>query len=197
MQPLEPITLVGRWVKLEPLALAHLSGLAAVSDAEEIWRYLRADLRRPSDLEAWISAALEEQRAGAELPFAIIEQSSGKQVGSTRFFTTWWKDKGLEIGSTWLTPSVWRSPINSESKYLLLEYAFEKLDCIRVQLVTDVRNERSQRAIERLGAKREGVIRQHMIMRDGFRRDSVLYSILDSEWPVVKENLARKTYQWP
>src|SRR5437667_2382005 len=102
------------------------------------------------------------------------------------------KDRGLEIGSTWLTPSAWRTAINPEAKYLLLEHAFEALGCVRVQFITDARNERSRRAIERLGAKHEGTIRQHMIMRDGYIRDSYLFSILESEWPNVKQQLATK-----
>src|SRR5207248_10293850 len=105
------------------------------------------------------------------------------------------KDRGLEIGSTWLTPSVWRTPINSEAKYLLLEHAFERLGCIRVQFITDSRNERSRLAIERLGAKLEGTMRHHMIMRDGYIRDSLLYSIIEAEWPKIKEALARNTFR--
>jgi RimJ/RimL family protein N-acetyltransferase len=125
-------------------------------------------------------------------PSSILK--SGDAVGSTRYFTIAAKDRGLEIGSTWLAPSVWRTAINSEAKYLLLEHAFETLGCIRVQFITDSRNERSRRAIERLGATFEGTIRHHMIMRDGCLRDSLLFSILDSEWPTVKQRLASKLY---
>jgi RimJ/RimL family protein N-acetyltransferase len=195
MASLEPVTLTDRYVRLEPLTLAHTAGLAKVYGHAEIWRYLRAELKNESEVEAWIAAALDEQAKGHELPFAIIDLQSGRVVGSTRYFTIAQKDRGLEIGSTWLTPAVWRTPINSETKYLLLRHAFENLDCIRVQFITDSRNERSQRAIERLGATLEGTIRHHMVMRDGYIRDYLLYSILDTEWPTIKQALAKKTFQ--
>src|SRR5216683_3649586 len=170
---IEPVVLTGRWARLEPLTLAHADALANACAHAEIWRYLRAELSKREDVEAWITAALEEQRIGRELPFAIIDLESAEAVGSTRYFTIAAKDRGLEIGSTWLTPSVWRTPTNSEAKYLLLEHAFETLGCIRVQFITDKRNERSRRAIERLGATLEGTMRRHMIMRDGYLRDSL------------------------
>jgi RimJ/RimL family protein N-acetyltransferase len=191
----EPISLVGRWVRLEPLTHAHADALAQVCDHEEIWRYLRVELRNREAVEEWIAAALVQQENGAELPFAIIDLESGDAVGSTRYFTPSLKDRGLEIGWTWLTPARWRTPVNSECKYLLLQHAFERLNCIRVQLVTDSRNERSSRAIARLGAKLEGTMRRHMIMRDGCYRDSLLYSIIDIEWPAVKERLAGRLYR--
>jgi RimJ/RimL family protein N-acetyltransferase len=193
--PLKPVTLTGRYVRLEPLTLAHTARLANVCGYEEIWRYLRVELKHESEVQAWIAAALDEQEKGNELPFAIIDLQSGQAVGSTRYFTIAQKDLGLEIGSTWLTPSVWRTPINSEAKYLLLQYAFERLGCIRVQFITDSRNQRSRRAIERLGATLEGTMRHHMVMRDGYIRDSLLYSIIDTEWPKIKQALARKTFR--
>jgi RimJ/RimL family protein N-acetyltransferase len=134
---IQPVTLTGLWVRLEPLSLAHTAGLTKACGYAEIWRYLRAELRDENDVEAWIAAALDEQRKGNELPFAIIDLQSGQPAGSTRYFTITQKDRGLEIGSTWLTPSVWRTPINSEAKYLLLEHAFERLGCIRVQFITE------------------------------------------------------------
>jgi N-acetyltransferase len=193
--PAERVTLTGRYVRLEPLSLLHTAGLANVCRHEEIWRYLRVELRNERDVETWIGAALDEQSRGNELPFAVIDLRSGCPVGSTRYFTIAQKDRGLEIGSTWLTPSVWRTPINSEAKYLLLQHAFESLGCIRVQFITDSRNERSRRAIERLGATLEGTMRHHMIMRDGYIRDSLLYSVLDTEWPRVKQELAIRTFR--
>jgi RimJ/RimL family protein N-acetyltransferase len=180
---IERVVLTGRRVRLEPLTLAHAIDLSRICVHAEIWRYLRAELRTTSDVESWIAIALEEQKMGFEVPFAIIDLKSGNAVGSTRYFTIAAKDRGLEIGSTWFTPSVWRTAINSEAKYLLLAHAFETLGCIRVQFITDSRNERSRRAIERLGATLEGTIRHHMIMRHGHLRDSLLFSILDSEWP--------------
>ena len=192
---IEPVTLTGRWVRLEPLTPAHAAGLTEVCCHSEIWRYLRVELNNEHEVKGWIAAALDEQQKDQELPFAIIDLQSGRAVGSTRYFTRAHKDRGLEIGSTWLTPSVWRTPINSEAKYLLLEHAFERLGCIRVQFITDSRNERSRRAIERLGATLEGTMRHHMIMRDGYFRDSLLYSILDTEWPQLKRELAAKIFR--
>lgn len=190
-----PVSLTGRWVRLEPLDTHHAEHLTQAADDEEIWRYLRAELRSRQQVDEGIASALEQQRKGEELPFAIIHLASGQAVGSTRYFLTAQRDRGLEIGSTWLTPTLWCTPVNSECKYLLLQHAFETLGCIRVQLVTDTRNERSRRAIERLGATLEGIIRQHMIMRDGYYRDSFLFSILDMEWPAVKCALRKKLYE--
>jgi RimJ/RimL family protein N-acetyltransferase len=193
--PIQPVALTGRWVRLEPLTFAHKAGLTEACGDAQIWQYLRVQLKNESDVETWIAAALDEQSKGNELPFAVVDLRSSRPVGSTRYFTVAQKDRGLEIGSTWLTSSVWRTPINSEAKFLLLQHAFESLGCIRVQFITDSRNERSRRAIERLGATLEGTMRHHMIMRDGYIRDSLLYSILDTEWPQVKQELAAKTFR--
>ena len=117
----------------------HAAGLVEACGHSEIWQYLRVELKNEEDVRNWIAAALDEQQKGIELPFAIVDLRSGRAIGSTRYFTTALKDHGLEIGATWLTPSVWRTPINSEAKYLLLEHAFEKLGCILVQFITDSR----------------------------------------------------------
>jgi RimJ/RimL family protein N-acetyltransferase len=194
MLDVQPITLEGRHVRLEPLTQAHAAGLAAIAVDEEIWRYYPASLLTLADVEQWIDVALAQQAAGTALPFAILDAATGRALGSTRYMNIVPRDYGLEIGTTWLTPAVWRSAVNSECKLLLLQHAFEALGCIRVQIKTDRRNERSRRAIERLGAQFEGILRQHMIVRDGAYRDTAMYSIIDSEWPAVKEKLVAGLY---
>lgn len=192
--PLEPVTLEGRWVRLEPLAHHHAADLAAVAGDAEIWRYLPAELMTIDQIRAWVDDALAQQAAGAVLPFAIVDRMAGRAIGSTRYLAIVPKDRGIEIGWTWLARRAWRTAVNSECKYLLLRHAFETLGCIRVQLKTDRRNERSRRAIERLGAQFEGILRQHMVLRDGTYRDTAMYSIIDTEWPTVKARLAAALY---
>jgi RimJ/RimL family protein N-acetyltransferase len=190
----EPITLAGRWVRLEPLAERHADDLAAISEDAEIWRYMPAALMTADQLRAWIAETLALQASGAVLPFATIEQSSGRAIGGTRYLDIRPKDRGIEIGWTWLARRAWRTAINSECKYMLLRHAFETLGCIRVQIKTDQRNQRSRRAIERIGGQFEGILRQHIALRDGTYRDSAYYSILHTEWPAVKERLAAGLY---
>jgi len=190
----QPITLEGRHARLEPLTQAHAAGLAAIAADEEIWCYYPASLLTLADVQQWIDVALAQQAAGTALPFAILDAANGRALGSTRYMNIVPRDYGLEIGTTWLTPAVWRSAVNSECKLLLLRHAFEALGCIRVQIKTDRRNERSRRAIERLGAQFEGILRQHMIVRDGAYRDTAMYSIIDTEWPAVKEKLVAGLY---
>jgi RimJ/RimL family protein N-acetyltransferase len=190
MLVVEPITLGGAVARLEPLALTHAPNLFAAGQDTRIWAYMPVDPSGSVEaVSAWIATALAEREKGTQMPFAIIERATGHAVGSTRYLNIMPHDRGLEIGWTWLTPAVQRTAINTECKYLLLCHAFETLGAIRVQIKTDRRNEVSQRAIERLGAVREGILRKHMIVRDGYERDTVLYSIIDSEWPAVKERL--------
>ena len=144
------------------------------------------------EMEAWIALALDAQERGTEVPFAIRDRGTGQVLGSTRYLNIMPKDRGLEIGWTWLTGAARRTSVNTECKYLLLRHAFETLGAIRVQLKTDSRNVTSQRAIERIGAVKEGILRNHVIMPDGYYRHSVYYSILDSEWPSVKAHLEGK-----
>jgi len=187
----QPITLFGRQVRLEPQALAHAADLFAASQADpSIWRY--RTMTAPAtlaEMETLIRADLDAQARGAVLVFAQVEQASGKAVGSTSYLNISRRDRGLEIGSTWLGKPWQRSGINTEAKYLLLRHAFETLGAVRVQLKTDRRNVQSQTAIERLGAVREGILRRHMLMADGVFRDSVMYSITDDDWPYVKLRL--------
>lgn len=188
------VTLHGRWVTLEPLEPRHATDLFAVAQDEEIWRYLPAAMPRSlAEMDRWIANALAVRDAGQMLPFAIIERASGRAVGSTRYLDYSAFDRHVEIGWTWLGRDWWRTPLNTECKYLLMSHAFETLDCIRVQLKTDLRNERSQQAIERIGGVREGVLRKAVVVpKDGYQRWSVYFSILDEEWPAVKARLTER-----
>lgn len=190
-----PITLEGRHVRLEPLAPRHADALGAAAAADlEIWRYMPVRLFEDRDgASAWILATLKEARFGAVVPFATVERASGLAVGSTRIFDIHRADRGLEIGWTWIGRPWQRTPVNTESKYLLLRHAFEDLGAMRVQFKTDARNLQSQRALERIGAVREGVLRKQRVNWDGHIRDSVYYSILDDEWPRVKALLESKS----
>lgn len=186
----EPITLVGQHVRLEPLTRAHAPGLFAVAGEAEIWRYLPVLEPRSLDaMEAIVDSASAEAARGLRLPFAIVARVDDRVCGSTSYLDIASTHRRIEIGWTWLGAAARRTAINTECKLLLLQHAFEVLGCGRVQLKTDARNLRSQTAIERLGAKREGVLRQHMVMPDGFVRDTVMYSLIAEEWPAVKTRL--------
>ncbi|MGE5139666.1 MAG: GNAT family N-acetyltransferase [Rudaea sp.] len=190
--PLKPVTLVGRWVRLVPLEENHAADLFAASQDEEIWPYLLYDMpRRMQDMQEQIRDTLQRQARGQVLPFAIVEQASGRAIGSTSYLDISMHDRHVEIGSTWLGRASQRTAVNTECKYLLMAHAFETLGCIRVQLKTDLRNVRSQRAIERIGAVREGVLRKHMVVKGGYPRSTVYYSVVDDEWPAVKSRLER------
>lgn len=190
---LHPLTLPGRIIRLEPLSLDHVPALAAAGRDPAIWRYMPYPFDGSEGfMRAWVSEVLARQARGTDLPFAVVVQAGGQAIGATRYMDIRPADRGLEIGGTWYAPAHQRTAANTEAKYLLLRHAFETLGCLRVQLKTDLRNERSQRAIERLGAVREGVLRDHMLMPDGHRRSSVYYSILEAEWPAVKARLEAK-----
>ncbi|GED31936.1 GNAT family N-acetyltransferase [Brevibacillus centrosporus] len=189
MLNIAPVTLEGKYVRLEPLRHAHIEGIWEAGRYENIWTYMSVKIDQLQDAVSFVETALRNEEEGIELPFAIIGQEDGKVIGSTRFLNIARKDRGLEIGFTWLTPSVWKSVINTECKYLLMRHCFEQLGCIRVQLKTDSRNLNSQRAIARIGGVREGVLRNHMILPDGYVRDSVYFSITNTEWKNVQEKL--------
>lgn len=185
-----PVTLKGKVVRLEPLSIAHAEGLYAAAQDEVIWRWMPMKLYGSRErINSWIESALKAQETGADLPFATILRETGEPVGGTRYLNISRRDRGLEIGWTWLNPRVQRTAVNTECKYLLLHHAFETLGAIRVQLKTDIRNTTSQNAIARLGAVREGVLRKQMILEDGHQRDTVMFSILDDEWPAVRARL--------
>lgn len=194
MLPIEPVTVEGRWVRLEPLERRHEADLAAIASDAEIWRLLPAPLETRDDMRSFVETALQNQEQGTELPFVIVERATNAVAGSTRLLDIRPAHRAVEIGATWLGRAWWRTAINSEAKYLLLRHLFETLGCLRVSLKTDGLNLRSQRAIERLGARREGVLRKHMIVQDGRSRDTVYYSILDEEWPTIGARMAARLY---
>jgi RimJ/RimL family protein N-acetyltransferase len=186
----KPVVLTGKYVRLEPLAEEHTSALAEIGVGQPFWHFmLYGDMTSADDMRNWVLDILSRGENGTDLPFVAIHLDSGRVAGATRYLNIATKDRGLEIGGTWYGQEFQRTPVNTECKYLLLRHAFETLGCIRVQLKTDLRNERSQKAIERIGAVKEGVLRNHMILPDGHYRHSVFYSILDTEWPDVKLRL--------
>lgn len=189
MLQIAPVTLEGKLVRLEPMSSEHIDGLWEAGKFQQIWSYMSIVMNTPEDTRSFVEQALQNQREGTELPFVIISLETGRIIGSTRFLGISRKDRGLEIGFTWLTPSVWKTAVNTECKWLLLRHCFEELGCIRVQLKTDSRNLNSQRAIKRIGGTYEGVLRNHMVMRDGYIRDSVYFSFIDKEWQAAKEKL--------
>ncbi len=191
MLKVEPITLSGKIVRLEPLSLEHVPGLAVTGRDESIWKFMRyGAVTTEPKMRRFVNHLLAAQARGTDLPFAVIYLATEKAIGMTRYMNIEPANRALEIGGTWYAVDFQRTGVNTECKFLLLRHAFEVLDCVRVQIKTDLRNERSQRAIERIGAVREGVLREHMILPDGTLRSSVYYSILAAEWPEVKNRLA-------
>jgi RimJ/RimL family protein N-acetyltransferase len=186
---IQPTTFLGKRAQLVPMEESHIDALYEAGQFPEIWSWWPVRIRTHEEMARLVRTFLHAQEQGQAFPFTILDQQSGQVVGSTRLHAISHENRSLEIGKTWLTPSVWGTHLNTECKYLLLRYCFETLETLRVQFKTDVRNIRSQRAIERLGAVREGVLRHHWIMPDGHIRDSVLYSILLEEWPMCKEHL--------
>jgi RimJ/RimL family protein N-acetyltransferase len=189
----EPVILKGNYATLEPLKPEHEDGIRRAVCDGELWQLWYTTIPAPDRVQAYIEETLAKQRAGSVLPFVVRDNASGGIVGCTRYLNIDAANRRLEIGATWYAQSAQRTGINTECKLLLLEHAFEKLDCIAVEFRTDWFNKRSQAAIERLGAKRDGVLRNHMIMADGRIRDTVAYSIIRTEWPGVKTNLRYKT----
>jgi len=187
-----PVTLEGPSLRLEPLTEAHHGPFCAIGLDEELWRWSPTPLRTPDEMAAYIAFALGEQARGAALPFAVVEKSSGRVVGSTRYGAIEPGHHRVEIGWTWLARPWHRTATNTEAKYLLLRHAFETLGCIRVELKTDADNERSRAAIRRIGAREEGILRSHMITASGRIRDTVYYAINDAEWPEVKTGLEHR-----
>ncbi len=187
-----PIVLTGRVVRLEPLSEAHVPDLTLAGQDESIWRYMvYGTMGGEEQMRAWVQEILDRQARGSDLPFAVVHLEAGRAIGSTRYLDIQPDNRGLEIGGTWYGAAFQRTAVNTECKYLLLRHAFETLGCLRVQFKTDLRNARSQQAIERIGAVREGVLRTHMILPDGYVRSSVYYSILAEEWPEVKARLEK------
>ena len=189
---IEPVILTGKFVRLEPMSEAHIPALAEIGVGQDFWHFmLYGDMKTEADMRNWVLDILSRK---GDVPFVVIQLSSRRVAGATRYLNVMPKDRGLEIGGTWYGLEFQRTAVNTEAKYLLLMHAFETLGAIRVQLKTDSRNVRSQKAIERIGGVKEGVLRNHMILPDGTIRHSVFYSILDSEWEGVRSHLENMLY---
>ncbi|MFL1493027.1 GNAT family N-acetyltransferase [Pseudomonas antarctica] len=186
------ITLTGNTVELRPLQREHAAALVEAAADGELWNLNVTNVPGPETVDKYLDIALIGREAGSMIPFAIVRRDSGQVVGSTRFWKVDRVNRKLEIGHTFLAQSTQKTAINTEAKLLLLTYAFEVLDCVRVQFTTDELNEKSRAAILRLGAAQEGIVRHERIMPDGRKRNSVRFSIIDSEWPQVKANLQAK-----
>ena len=187
-----PVILEGQHARLEPLSSEHHAALCEVGLDEDLWRWTTYRVTSTEEMRRYIETALGEQASGASLPFATIEKLTGRAVGSTRFGNIDCANRRLEIGWTWVARNWQRTAVNTEAKYLMLRHAFDTLGAIRVEFKTDSLNERSRRAILRLGAKEEGTFRNHMIVHDGRLRHSVYYSIINEEWPAVRAALEER-----
>jgi N-acetyltransferase len=187
-----PVTLEGRHVRLEPLGQVHHEALAEVGLDEELWRWIPAPVRTAEEMANYIETALSEQARGVSSPFAIVDRSAGRAIGSTRYGNIDRTHHRVEVGWTWVACRWQRTAVNTETKYLLLRNAFETLGCIRVEFKTDSLNKRSRAALARIGAREEGIFRNHMITASGRIRHSVYFSIIEPEWPRVKLQLESK-----
>jgi N-acetyltransferase len=186
---IDPVTFRGAHATLEPLAGEHEAGLRAAAADGELWRLWYTSVPSPDAVRSYIDAALAHRERDHAMPFAVRDNASGEIVGSTRYFNVVPEHRRLEIGHTWYAKRAQRTPINTECKRMLLAHAFERLQCIAVEFRTSWFNHASRRAIERLGAKQDGVLRNHQRHADGSFRDTVVFSILASEWPAVRRNL--------
>ncbi|VWC02359.1 GCN5 family N-acetyltransferase [Burkholderia lata] len=189
---LEPPILTGERVELRPLDLSDRQALLDAAADGQMWNLKVTVVPGPETIDAYIDTALQGRATGTVMPFAIVDRASGRVIGSTRFWKIDRKNRKLEIGHTWLSESAQRTRANTEAKWLLLGYAFDVLQCVRVQFTTDELNEKSRAAILRLGAKQEGIVRHERIMPDGRKRNSVRFSIIDDEWPEVRARLLAK-----
>jgi RimJ/RimL family protein N-acetyltransferase len=192
MLHIEPVTLSTGRLTLRPLSLADVPALGTAASDGEIWEKKTTTVPRPEGFEAYVQKALELQAAGLALPFATVVNDGNQVVGSTRYMNIDAVNHRVEIGTTWIAKSWQRTFVNTHAKFLMLRHAFEVLDCLTVEIRTHARNDQSRAAIERLGAKLDGILRQHMIMPDGHIRDTAVYSILRDEWPEVKAGLERR-----
>ena len=190
MPELVPVTLTGARVRLEPLTLErHFDPLLAIAVDPDLWRWTLNSVEKPEDLRAYLDEALRDQAEGRALPFATVDLVTGQVAGSTRFGNIDRKHRRVEIGWTWVGRAFQRSHVNTEAKYLMLRHAFEVWGCRRVELKTNVKNERSRAAMLRIGAREEGILRKHMLSDRGVSRDTIYYSVIDDEWPEVKARL--------
>jgi N-acetyltransferase len=193
---IEPTTLEGRYIVLRPPSIDDRDGLSIAAIDGEIWNNRFSQFPNLNEIEKYIQEMLDLSSKGIILPFVTIHKASNTIVGTTRYLNIDYENHRLEIGHTWIAKSWRKTYVNTEAKFLMLQYAFEKLGCIAVEIRTDVLNTVSRQAIQRLGAKQDGILRNHKIMRDGRIRDTVCYSIIKPEWKQVKENLMKKLFKY-
>jgi N-acetyltransferase len=193
----EPVTLEGDWVRLEPVGPHHVDGLWHAGRFPEVWAMRLSPVYSRDEMEAQITAAVAAAAAGTLFMFVTIDAGSGRPIGTTSFLNLDRTNRHLEIGATWITPAWQRSPANTEAKYLQLRHCFETLGCVRVEFKTDARNTKSRAALARLGAVEEGTLRRHTILPDGFVRDSVYFSVVDHDWPDVRAALETRMASYP
>lgn len=196
MLTIEPITLEGKYIILRPPSFEDIDGLTNAARDGEIWNNSFTQFPNANEISIYIEEMLDLSSKGIILPFVTIDKASNTVVGTTRYLNIDYENNRLEIGHTWIAKSWRKTYVNTEAKFLMLQYAFEKLGCIAVEIRTDVLNTVSRQAIQRLGAKQDGILRHHKIMRDGRIRDTVCYSILKLEWKQVKENLMKKLFKY-
>jgi len=185
----EPVVLEGSVVRLEPLSMDHLPGLIDVGLEADIWRWMPVSIQTPGDMRTYLETAIQGRESGREMPFATLERSSGRVVGGTRYLNIEPAHRRLEIGYTWISPAWQHTSVNTEAKLLMLTHAFNTLGALRVEFKTDALNEKSRTALLGIGAKEEGTMRNHMITQGGRRRDSVYFSVIEDEWPQVRQHL--------
>lgn len=192
MNNLGPVTLEGRYIRLEPLRPHHAAALYEAGRAPEIWEWLAVAFTGPEVAEQFIATALKQEAEGKEMPFAVIWRETGEVVGSTRYLEIDPANRSTEIGWTWYNPRFQGTVVNPEAKLLLMQHAFESWGARRVWLKTDVQNLHSQAAMRKMGAQFEGTLRNHRFRRDGSMRDTVIFSVIDPEWPAVKAGLLQR-----
>ncbi|MFF2907946.1 GNAT family N-acetyltransferase [Paenibacillus sp. NPDC057934] len=189
MWPTHLDELSGEAIRLVPMEKSHTAGLTAVLASPSIWEYTWRQVTTPEQIDQLLLTALANKENGTEAPYTIFDRATDQIIGTTRIHHLDVNHRNAEIGCTWIAPDYWRTRVNTESKSLLLHYCFEELELVRVQFSVIGNNQRSQRAVERIGGVREGVLRNHRLRSNGTVLDNVIYSILDSEWPTVKDNL--------
>ncbi|MCM3664270.1 GNAT family N-acetyltransferase [Mesobacillus subterraneus] len=186
------IKLDGQTVRLVPMEIEQLDDLWKAGHLQEIWEFTASKIKSKEDMREAIKAAADEREKGTQYPFVVVDKETGKIIGSSRYLDISEAHKSLEIGWTWYHPEYWRTRVNTETKFLMLGHAFEEMGMNRVQFCTDSRNIRSRKAIARLGAEKEGVLRKHRIIADGYVRDTVVFSIIKDDWQMVKSLLQEK-----
>lgn len=187
----KPVTLDGDRVRMETMTADHLDALVLAGGFEELWLLTAVDASSRDGMKAYVDDALADAAKGVAVPFVTVDKASGRVIGSSRFGNIDRANRKVEIGWTWITPAFQRTHVNSEAKLLMLTHAFEVWDCVRVELKTDVLNQKSRNAMVRIGATEEGILRRNQLTQGGRYRDSIYFSVLDSEWPAVKERLGQ------